>query len=201
MKKKHVLSFVLLVGLLAGHALGQVSVGAKVPHFVLENTEGQEYELLDFQGKIVVLEWINTDCPFVKKHYDSENMQALQKTYTAQGVIWLAIASSAPGKQGHYEAADWKKKIEESSMAATHVLLDAAGDVGRMYGAKTTPHMFVINADGVLVYDGAIDSDRSTDPEAIKGAENYVASVLDALLAGAEPPISNTVPYGCSVKY
>ncbi|MCF7837886.1 MAG: thioredoxin family protein [Candidatus Marinimicrobia bacterium] len=194
------LSVLLVWALGAAVALG-AEVGAPAPSFTLPDTNGKTHSLSDFAGQIVVLEWINVDCPFVKKHYGAGNMQALQSRYGQQGVAWLAVCSSAPGKQGHYTAAEWKPLIESTRNQATAVLLDPAGEVGRLYDAKTTPHMYVIDGEGTLVYAGAIDSNRSHDPATIADAENYVAAVVDALLAGEPVPHSQTKPYGCSVKY
>jgi len=148
-----------------------------------------------------VLEWTNPDCPFVKKHYGAKNMQALQAKYVAQGVVWLSVCSSAPGKQGHYPADEWNRILAEQGSAATALLLDPDGQVGLAYGAKTTPHLFVVDAAGNLVYDGAIDDRPSTDPADIPGARSYVSEALDAVLAGAPVPVAQTKPYGCSVKY
>ncbi len=163
--------------------------------FTLTDTNGIEHSLADFRGKHVVLEWINDGCPFVKKFYVPGKMQELQETYTEQDVIWLAIASSAPGKQGHHDAAGWNQIIADWDIKATAILLDEDGAVGRAYDAKTTPHMIVINPDGKLIYDGAIDSVRSASSDDIDDAENYVATVLDGVL------LQKTQPYGCSVKY
>ena len=147
------------------------------------------------------MEWTNPDCPFVKKHYDSKNMQALQEKYTAQGAVWLSICSSAPGKQGHYSAAEWKDILARQGSRATALLLDPEGKAGLAYAAKTTPHMFVIDAAGILVYDGAIDDKPSTQADDIPGAKALLAEAVDAVLAGQPVPVSKTVPYGCSVKY
>ena len=172
------------------------------PAFTLTDTNGTEHSLSDFAGKTVVLEWFNRGCPFVyKKHYGSGNMQSLQETYTEKGVVWLTICSSAPGKQGHTDAAGHNKTIEEWNVSSTAFLMDEDGTVGKAYGAKTTPHMFVINGEGEIVYQGAIDDKRSTDPNDIPNSENYVRTALDAVLAGEAVETSSTTPYGCSVKY
>lgn len=185
----------------AAHARAQAAVGAPAPGFTLTDTQGAAHALADFAGKPVVLEWTNPDCPFVKKHYGAKNMQALQAKYVAQGVVWLAVCSSAPGKQGHYPADEWNRILAEQGSAATALLVDPDGQVGRAYGAKTTPHLFVIDAAGTLVYDGAIDDRPSTDSADIPGARSYIAEALDAVLAGAPVPVAQTKPYGCSVKY
>lgn len=175
--------------------------GKEAPTFTLKDTTGKERTLAEFKGKTVVLEWTNYKCPFVKKHYGSGNMQALQKKYTAKGVVWLSICSSAKGKQGYFTQEEWPKKKLEAKSNATAVLLDPAGTTGKAYGAKNTPHMFVIDTEGMLAYQGAIDSNPSWDPKTIKGATNYVAAVLDDLLAGKKTTQKDTKPYGCSVKY
>ncbi|MBN1511737.1 MAG: thioredoxin family protein [Phycisphaerae bacterium] len=185
----------------AGFYAAAADSDAPAPAFTLTDVEGTEHSLSDFEGKTVVLEWTNYDCPFVKKHYSTGNMQALQKRYTDKGVVWLSICSSAPGKQGHYTPETWRQKIAEQDSQATAVLLDETGLVGRRYGAKTTPHLFVIDGTGVLRYQGAIDDNRSWDPQTVTDAANYVAAALDALLEGKPVAEKDTPPYGCSVKY
>ncbi len=174
-----------------------------VADFTLKDVNGTAHKLSDFRGKWVVLEWVNYDCPFVKKHYNAthENMQTLQKTYTGKNVVWLSICSSAPGKQGHMTAASGKQRYKDVGSNATALLLDADGKVGRAMGARTTPDMRIISPKGVLVYTGAIDDKASARPEDIPGAKNYVKLVLDAVLAGQKAPVAQTQPYGCSVKY
>ena len=200
---KRILPLTALAALLLGaaHLQAQAVVGAPAPNFTLFDTKGAAHALTDFAGKLVVLEWTNPDCPFVKKHYGSQNMQALQAKYVAQGVVWLAVCSSAPGKQGHYGADDWNRILAEQGSAATALLLDPDGQVGLAYGAKTTPHLFVVDAAGALVYDGAIDDKPSTDAADIPGARPYLAEALGAVLAGTPVPAAKTTPYGCSVKY
>ena len=171
------------------------------PAFTLTDTNGTEHSLSDFAGKTVVLEWFNAGCPFVKKHYKGGNMQSLQETYTGKGVVWLNIASSAPGKQGHGSASDHNAKIKEWGIKSTAVLIDEDGTVGKSYKAAVTPHMFIINAEGEIVYNGAIDSKRSTNPKDIPDSTNYVKDALDALLAGNDIAVGKTKPYGCGVKY
>ncbi len=179
----------------------EAKLDSKAPDFKLKDSYGKEHSLSDFAGKTVVLEWINYDCPFVKKHYDSNNMQSLQEKYTKQGVIWLAICSSAKGKQGHFTNEEINKRSNDHKAKFTAYLIDENGKVGKMYGAKTTPHMYVINKEGILVYAGAIDDIKSTDKEDIKKANNYVAKTLDEVLTGKEVTTKSTSPYGCSVKY
>jgi peroxiredoxin len=179
----------------------QAAVGAPAPGFTLRDAGGAERGLADFKGKWVVLEWVNFGCPFVKKHYGANNMQGLQAEYTGKGVAWLSICSSAPGKQGYFEGEELKKQIAEHRSAGTAYLVDPAGAVGRSYGAKTTPHIYVIDPAGVLVYAGGIDDIPSADPDDLPKARNYVRLVLDAVLAGKPAAVSSSPPYGCSVKY
>lgn len=176
-------------------------IGQPAPDFTLTDTMGQAHTLAAHKGKFVVLEWSNYDCPFVKKHYGSGNMQRLQKTYTEKGVVWLTINSSAAGKQGNYPPEKWNEMIKEKGSAATAVLLDPDGKVGKTFGAKTTPSMFVINPEGVLIYKGAIDDKPSFKPETLEGAKNYVEAALDAAMAGKPVETPSTQSYGCSVKY
>lgn len=177
------------------------TIGEKAPNFSLVGSDGKTYELKNLKGKTVVLEWFNEGCPFVVKHYSTNNMQALQKKYTEKGVAWFTVLSSAPGKQGYVTADQFEKDRKRLKMASTAGLLDTTGEVGKRFGAKTTPHLFIINAQGVLVYQGAVDDNSSTDPETVSKAKNYVAPALDALLDGKPVPKSTTKPYGCSIKY
>jgi peroxiredoxin len=179
----------------------RAAIDQKAPNFSLNGVDGKTYTLSDFAGKYVVLEWNNFDCPFVKKHYGSGNMQALQKRFVDKGVVWLTICSSAKGKQGFYDAETLKSMIADRKLASTAYLRDPDGTVGREYGAKTTPHMFVIDPKGMLIYAGAIDDKPSTDPADIKGAKNYVAACLDAAMAGKPIDPATTASYGCGVKY
>ncbi|MFQ6037522.1 MAG: thioredoxin family protein [Candidatus Aminicenantales bacterium] len=176
-------------------------VGKTAPDFALPDSHGKTHRLSDCAGKIVVLEWLNHGCPFVGKHYRSGNMQELQKTYTGKGIIWFSVISSAPGKQGYCTPEQANTITEEKHAAPTAVLLDPEGTVGKLYGAKTTPHMFIIDKQGILVYNGAIDDIRSTNVEDIPKAKNYVRMALDELLAGKDVTVTTTQPYGCSVKY
>ena len=175
--------------------------GEEAPTFTLTDSKGTSQSLSDFRGKFVVLEWLNHDCPFVKKHYGSGNMQKLQKEYTAKGVVWLSIISSAPGKQGHRTGPQADADTKDKNASPTAVLLDPAGEVGQKYGAKTTPHMFVLDKEGKVIYAGAIDSINSTNPADVAKAENHIRQTLDAALAGKPVPTPSTKPYGCSVKY
>ena len=194
MKKALALLIALAV---AAHA----EVGEPAQNFTLKSAAGNEVSLSDFKGKVVVLEWTNPGCPFVKKHYGSGNMQKLQKDATAKGVVWLSICSSAPGKQGNLSADEAAKLTASNGSAATAYLLDDAGKVGQLYGAKRTPEMYVINKDGTLVYHGAIDDKKTPDPADIAGAKNFVAAALDEVLAGKPVSTPQTEAYGCSVKY
>ena len=175
--------------------------GEKAPEFTLTDVNGKSHSLADFKGKVVVLEWTNYKCPFVVKHYSGKNMQNLQDKYTKKGVVWLSICSSAEGKQGHMSAADAKKAVEKAGAKPTAYLIDADGKVGKAYGAKTTPHMFVIGADGNFLYKGAIDSIRSAKAADVAKAKNFVAQTLDAVLDKKGEVPASTKSYGCSVKY
>ena len=199
MKRKFViLSIIFLSSLVFAQ---QAKLNESAPEFKLTDSNGSEHSLSDFKGKIVVLEWINYDCPFVKKHYDSKNMQSLQEKYTKEGIIWLAICSSNKGKQGNFSVEEINKRTNERGAKFTAYLIDEDGKVGKMYGAKTTPHMYIIDKSGMLVYAGGIDDKASTDVDDIQDAKNYVASALDELLAGKEVSVQSSTPYGCSVKY
>lgn len=191
----------LLAALLAAPARAEVTIGEEAPDFTVMDVQGNEHSLSDFEGQYVVLEWINHGCPFVKKFYNAGEMQRLQEKYTEQGVVWLAICSSKPGAQGYYEPAEAARVSEEKGAHHTAYLYDASGDVGRLYGAQVTPHMYVINPEGVLLYQGAIDSIRSTNPADIERADNYVVAALTQAMAGEEVTTTTTRPYGCSVKY
>jgi len=182
-------------------AAADAVVGQAAPAFTLTGTDGKAHSLSEFQGKYVVLEWVNHDCPFVKKHYGSGNMQKLQKKYTAEGVVWLSINSSAPGKQGNFPPAEADALTKEKKASPTALLLDPDGTVGKAYGAKTTPHMYVIDPKGTLVYAGGIDDKPSTDAADIAGARNHVDQALSEALAGKPVTVASSTPYGCSVKY
>ena len=177
------------------------AIDKPAPNFKLTSAIGKEHSLSDYKGQWVVLEWVNLQCPFVLKHYNSKNMQTLQQIYTKKEVVWLSICSSAPGKQGNFSGDELTAQIKEVSSNSTAYLIDGDGKVGHTYGAKTTPHMFIINPKGVLVYAGAIDDKASIKVEDVKGAANFVAVALDAGLAKKEIKVSSTVSYGCSVKY
>ncbi|QDH70291.1 thioredoxin family protein [Marilutibacter alkalisoli] len=177
--------------------------GQPAPAFSLVDASGKTHRLSDYTGKWVVLEWFNKDCPYVKKHYlGSDNMQATQAAATAKGVEWLTVISSAEGKQGHLAPAAALDVAREYKLAASApFLLDASGTVGKAYGAKTTPHMYIIDPQGTVVYAGAIDSNNSANPATIAGATNYVTAALDEAMSGKQVSIPATQPYGCTVKY
>ena len=171
------------------------------PDFTLTDTNGNEHSLSEYAGQWVVLEWLNYDCPFVRKHYNSGNMQRLQEHYTDLGVKWLSIVSSAPGQQGNFPPGEMNRRTEAHGGAQTAVLMDPSGTVGRAYGARTTPHMFVINPQGEIVYRGALDDRPSADPASLEGATNYVVRALTEATGGQEVSTPATQPYGCAVKY
>lgn len=195
------LSLSLAAALLAVNAQAAVKVGEPAPNFSLPGSDGKTHALADYQGKTVVLEWTNDGCPFVKKHYGSGNMQSLQKSYTGEGVVWLSVISSAPGKQGHVDAAGARALSQSRGASPTQVLLDDQGTVGRLYEAKTTPHLYVIDPRGKLAYAGGIDSIASADPGDIPTATPYLKNALDEVLAGKPVTVAVTKPYGCSIKY
>jgi peroxiredoxin len=182
-------------------AIDSPSVGSAAPGFSLSDAKGKTHSLADYKGKFVVLEWFNPECPFVKKHYGSDNMQKLQEEYTGKGVVWLTIDSSAPGKEGSLTAEQAEKVMSSWKTHQTALLLDPEGKAGKTYGAKNTPQMFVINPDGKIVYEGAIDSKASPNPADIPTSKNYVRIALDESMAGKAVSNPNTKPYGCGVKY
>ena len=180
---------------------GKLKINQAAPVFTLSSADNKKHSLADYKGKYVVLEWVNYQCPFVKKHYKSGNMQRLQKKYTAKDVVWLTICSSAEGKQGYYEGKALTRAIKKAKASSRTYLIDTSGVVGRAYQAKVTPHMVVINPEGNVVYTGAIDSIASANKKDIKKAENYVDSVFSALYAKKSVSKSKTSAYGCNVKY
>jgi hypothetical protein len=205
MKLKTLLSslFVLATALavFAGTTQAAVEVGQPAPDFKLTDINGKSYQLSDLKGKTVVLEWVNPECPFVMKHYGSGNMPKLQKAAVADGVVWLTINSGRPGAQGDYDATKAKAWMKETGAASTAYFRDQSGAVGRLYAAKTTPHMYVITPTGTLAYQGAIDSIRSAETSDIAKATNYVTAALTAVKEGQPVKITSSQPYGCSVKY
>ena len=185
----------------AASAYAAPPVGKPAPDFTLPDLSGKQHELSDYKGKYVVLEWVNFGCPFVKKHYGSQNMQTLQKEFVDKGVVWLSICSSAPGKQGNETPDAAKKGISKFGWAASAYLVDADGKVGKLYNAKTTPDMFVIDPEGTLIYAGAIDDRPTPKPSTVSGASNYVKAALNEATAGQAVSVPSTKPYGCAVKY
>jgi peroxiredoxin len=184
-----------------GGALAAATVGQPAPAFSATDTSGKTVSLADFKGRTVVLEWTNPGCPFVQKHYGSANMQATQKDATAKGVVWLAINSTAAEASDYLAPAELAQWMKAQQAAATATLMDADGKVGRAYGARTTPHLYVVNGAGTLVYAGGIDDKPSASKADIPGATNYVKAALAETLAGRPVSQPTTRPYGCSVKY
>ena len=177
------------------------AVGTNAPDFSLTDSKGKTQSVSQYKGKYVVLEWFNPECPFVKKHYGSGNMQKLQAEFTGKGIVWLTIDSNAAGKEGYLTAEQANAKMSEWKTKQTALILDPDGKAGQSYGAKNTPHMFVINPEGKIIYEGAIDSKATPNPADITSATNYVKVALDESLSGKTVSTANTKPYGCSVKY
>jgi hypothetical protein len=196
--KKTVLAVVLLVS--TGFAFA-AKVGAPAPAFTGTSSAAQDISLAQYQGKYVVLQWHNKDCPYVRAHYDSGNMQKLQQEWTGKGIIWLSIISSAAGKQGYVDAKGAEADVRATGAAPTATILDPAGTIGRAYRAQTTPHMFVIDPRGTLIYDGAIDNRATTSKANVGGSINYVSLALTEAMAGKPLSQPTSRPYGCTVKY
>lgn len=184
-------------------ASAEPAPGEAAPDFTGVNSYGESVSLDDFSGRTVVLEWTNEGCPFVQKHYSEprRNMQTLQADASADDIVWISIISSAPGKQGHTDGASVNALNAARGATPAHVILDESGDIGRLYGAKTTPHMFVITPEGTVAYQGAIDSKPTARADDIDTATNYVTAALESLEAGEAVQVASTKPYGCSVKY
>ena len=201
MKTRLILTAITTLVASALYAADVPPVGSAAPDFSAPDANGKTQSLSEYKGKYVVLEWFNPECPFVKKHYGSDNMQKLQKEYTDKGVVWLTVDSNAPGTEGNISADQAKKIMESWKTHQTALLLDPESKIAKLYGAKNTPNMVVINPEGKIVYEGAIDSKASPNPADIPSSTNYVKNALDESLAGK--PVSNaqTKPYGCSVKY
>lgn len=178
-----------------------VAAGQSAADFSLTDVNGKSHKLSDFRGKYVVLEWFNSECPFVVKHYGTGNMQDLQSRYTAQGVVWLTINSTSPGHGDYKDPQQSKAVLADWKAAPTALMLDPDGKVGQLYGARTTPHMWVIDPQGTVIYAGGIDDKRSTNPADVKTAKNFVAAALDEARAGKPVSVASAPPYGCSVKY
>lgn len=176
-------------------------VGEKAPDFAATDSNGVKRTLPEYAGKYLVLEWHNNGCPYVRKQYNSGNMQKLQKEWTGRGVVWLTVISSAPGQQGYVTAEEENAYAKQMNAAPTAVLLDPTGRLGHLYDAKTSPHMFIIDPSGKLVYNGAIDDQPTPDPASVAGAKNYVSQALTEAMAGKSVSVPTSRPYGCSVKY
>ena len=196
----HAAVFVIAASI-AAPAMAAPQVGQPAPDFTLTDSVGKTQHLADYRGKFVVLEWTNNECPFVRKHYGSGNMQALQKEETAQGVAWLSIISSAPGKEGFVTGEHANELTKARGAAPTAVLLDPTGAVGHLYEARTTPHMFIVDPKGTLIYMGGIDSIASADAADIKSAKPYVKVALSEARSGKPVTDAVTRPYGCHVQY
>lgn len=190
----------VLVALMAATAWA-IQPGSPAPDFTAQDTHGQVQTLAQYKGKYVVLEWHNRECPFTQKHYSSRNMQGLQREWTAKGVVWFTVISSAPGQPGFMTADQENAYLEKVGASPTAVLLDPTGQLGHLYGAKNTPHMFVISPEGTLIYDGAIDDKPTSNRGDIATAHNYVSAALQESMAGKPVSTPATRPYGCSVKY
>ena len=202
MKKQLLHSIVFIMAMMiALPAVWGAKVGEAAPDFTATDSNGNVHKLSEYRGKFVVLEWTNRGCPYTQKHYNSGNMQRLQKEWTAKGVIWLTVASSAPGRQGYVTAAEENAYLKQVNAAPTAVLLDPTGALGHLYDAKTTPHIFIINPQGTLIYNGAIDDRPTTDVSDINGAKNYVTAALNEATSGKPVSVATSRPYGCSVKY
>jgi len=191
----------IAISFMALPCFASVNIGDTAPDFTLSDTYGKSHALSDFKGKTVILEWTNHECPFVKKHYGSHNMQNLQEKYTKQDVIWLSIISSAKGKQGAVTPEKANQLTEKRKAHPSFVLFDKDGTTGKTYGAKTTPHMYIINTEGKLIYKGAIDSIPSADKEDIAKATNYIDKAMDEYMSGKTVSETSTVSYGCGIKY
>lgn len=198
---KPLLTAFAALAVIAAPAAAAPVVGQPAPNFKLNDADGRVVQLSDFKGKPVVLEWNNPGCPFVKKHYGSGNMQKTQAAAKAAGAVWLSINSGAPGEQGHMNGAEAKAFVASAKAQPTAYLLDPKGVVGRGYDAKTTPHMYVIDAKGTLVYAGGIDDKPTPNPADINGARNHVLAALSELKAGKAVSVATSRPYGCNVKY
>ncbi len=193
----------LLIAVFAASA-GVVSAlppGSIAPEFRGVDSNGVTHSLSEYRGKFVVLEWANKGCPYEQKHYNSGNMESLQRQWTAKGVVWLSVLSSAPGQQGYVTPAEENDYLKTMKAAPTAALLDPTGAIGHLYDARTTPHIFVIDPSGKIVYQGAIDDQPTPDPASLKIADNYVNDALNAAMAGKPVAVAVTKSYGCSVKY
>ena len=201
MKTKSILTILASLATTTLLALDSPPVGSAAPDFSLTDAKGKAHSLSQYKGKYVVLEWFNPECPFVKKHYGSGNMQKLQEEYTGKGIVWLTIDSNAPGSEGNMTPEQAEKVTTAWKTHQTALLLDPEGKAGRAYGAKNTPNMVVISPEGKIAYEGAIDSKATPNPADIPSSTNYVKVALDESLAGKPVTTANTRPYGCGIKY
>jgi peroxiredoxin len=200
MKRMRVAVMAMGLALVCAEAFA-LKPGEQAPDFKGTDSNGKTETLAQYRGKYVVLEWTNRDCPYTRKHYESGNMESLQRQWTARGVVWLTVISSAPGQQGYATPAVENEYLRRMKAAPTAVILDPSGEIGRLYEAKTTPGMFVIDPQGRLVYEGAIDDQPTPDPASLRGAKNYVSAALEESMAGKAVETPVTRSYGCSVKY
>ena len=200
MKTMHGLAVVAGLAMVCASAVA-LKPGEVAPDFKGVDSNGKTHTLAEYRGKYVVLEWANKGCPFEQKHYNSGNMERLQREWTGKGVVWLSVLSSAPGEQGNVTPAEENDYLRTMKAAPTAAILDPSGTIGRLYSAKTTPDMFVIDPQGKIVYEGAIDDQPTPDPASLKDAKNYVSAALEAAMAGRPVAVPVTRSYGCSVKY
>jgi len=199
--EKRVLGAAIVVAAALAVPARAARVGDKAPAFTATDSLGVSHSLSEFAGKFVVLEWHNNGCPYVRKQYGSGNMQKLQKEWTARGVVWLTVISSAPGRQGYVTAAEENAYLKQENAVPTAALLDPDGRLGHLYDAKTSPHMFLVDRSGTLIYNGAIDDQPTPDPASVPIAKNYLSQALDEAMAGKAVSVPASRPYGCSVKY
>jgi peroxiredoxin len=199
--KQHTFLGAVLGAMICSSTAWAVEPGDAAPAFTVKNVKGEEVTLAAQKGKVVVLEWVNYECPYVKKHYGSGNMPKLQEKYTGKDVVWITVNSSAEGTQGYLAPEAFGERAKKEGNKASQVVLDSDGAIGKAYGAKTTPHMFVIDKEGKIAYTGAIDSKNTTDVKDIETADSYISDALDAVLAGKTVEKAKTAPYGCGVKF
>lgn len=176
-------------------------VGEEAPDFEVMDANGNMHSLSDYEGQYVILEWLNHGCPYIRKHYDGNNMQRLQEKYTEQDVVWLSVISSAPGTQGYMEPEEARQSVEEYNASPTAILLDTEGTMGKKYDARVTPHMFIIDPDGIVRYNGAIDDKPTPRASSLETAHNYIEAAMTSLMNGEDVEVKSNTPYGCSVKY
>ncbi|WP_413578651.1 redoxin domain-containing protein [Bdellovibrio sp. HCB290] len=195
------LMLVIVTTLISSFAFADAKVGSPAPDFAVTDAQGKPQNLKDYKGKYVILEWYNKDCPYVRKHYDSKNMQKIQADMTGKGVVWLTVISSAKEKQGYLAPAEAIANGAKEASKASAILLDASGTMGKAYGAKTTPHMFLIDPEGKIRYAGAIDDNDSSDKKTVETAQNYIVAATSSAMKGEKIAKETSKPYGCSVKY